>query len=250
MPFTIIDGQGLFFAHVPKAAGTSIEDYLEARFGRLSMLDREWFGIGKGHDGVLQRSVRTSPQHISAADAEMFLPPPPFPIHRFAFVRDPTARIVSEFKYQRRYGHLKNRTIPPSFTLWFSAMIAAARREPTVCDNHIRPQVDFVSEQTRVFHLEDGFSDFVAWLNDVTDTTAPPEITIGSALSSGEQVVELTDRDCEMISAYYEEDFREFGYNPPEANRRGSALIDTARMLTGKLVGHGIVAMRRRKGWP
>jgi hypothetical protein len=42
MPYVTAAGKLIYFAHVPKAGGSSVENYLAARFGPLAMLDRNW----------------------------------------------------------------------------------------------------------------------------------------------------------------------------------------------------------------
>ena len=40
MPLACHNGQSIFFAHDPKAGGSSVEDYLIQRFGPLSLIDK------------------------------------------------------------------------------------------------------------------------------------------------------------------------------------------------------------------
>ncbi|MEL6934393.1 MAG: hypothetical protein AAFO17_15100 [Pseudomonadota bacterium] len=63
MPIIRIKGRPIFFAHVLKCAGTSIEKYLRARFGPLALLDRDYYD----HPSRLRWSA-TSLQHIDVAN--------------------------------------------------------------------------------------------------------------------------------------------------------------------------------------
>lgn len=85
MPLYRHKGSLIYFAHVPKCGGTSIEDYLSRRFGPAAFLDRRF----------LRRRApwtRTSPQHVTAADFSRLVPPS-FVDVNFAVVRHPAEKI-------------------------------------------------------------------------------------------------------------------------------------------------------------
>ena len=66
MPFFRLRQQLIYFAHVPKCAGTSVEAYLQRRFGALAFRDQFHY-----RDPGPRWTV-TSPQHVTAADLERF----------------------------------------------------------------------------------------------------------------------------------------------------------------------------------
>src|SRR6056297_3622976 len=115
MPLVSAGGRRLFFAHVPKTGGSSLEDYLAERFGPLAWLDRYWELRWKD-GGCREAGLRVSPQHLAAEDALRLLPGPSD--WSFALVRDPVARIVSEYRFQARAPGRRRRLAELGFSSW------------------------------------------------------------------------------------------------------------------------------------
>ncbi|MFV0410535.1 MAG: sulfotransferase family 2 domain-containing protein [Paracoccus sp. (in: a-proteobacteria)] len=109
MPFFKHSGKLIYFAHVPKCAGTSIENYLVTRYGPAAFLDRK-LTPGNRHNWC-----RTSPQHLSVEQLNRLFPEGFFDAG-FAFVRDPLARVRSAFHFHQT----KRKKIPAeeSFEQW------------------------------------------------------------------------------------------------------------------------------------
>ena len=159
MPFFRTAGQIVYFAHVPKCAGTSVEDYLIARFGPLAMLDRRFLAAPPE-----TRWSRTSPQHVDWQSLQTILPATMIDAV-FTVVRHPVARAESAFHFQIGV----ERSIPPEtrFSDWLREQIAMMRADPFVLDGHMRPQTDFVPEGAAVFHMEHGLDALIPWLDAV-----------------------------------------------------------------------------------
>jgi hypothetical protein len=202
MPLCHLKGQTLFFAHVPKAGGSSVEDYLIRRFGPLS--------IREGKPGApRQRDVIQSLSHLTAADLRGLLPPDL--AGSFAVVRDPVERLASEYRFQSG----RSRASRLGFSSWLRVMFRAAALDPRIYENHIRPQTDLVPEGAEIFHLEDGFGPMVAWLDRVTGSAAP-EIEVGHFLKRRRQPVALLRQDVARIAEFYAADYDRFGYRRPD----------------------------------
>lgn len=213
MPLALVPGRAIYFAHVPRTAGSNVESYLVARFGALAMLDRDWMRAwtrgGWRSDGLI-----SSPQHLTAADAARLLPPGD--IYTFAIVRDPVARAVSEFRFQSRRGFRRRRLTQLGFSTWLRIVLAAARRDPRIFDNHLRPQSDMVPADAEVFRHELGFDDLVARLDEIAGASAPG-LRIGSdePLTTVGPVAPTRD-DLRLIARFYAADFARFGYPVPD----------------------------------
>ena len=100
MPIIRIEGKLVYFAHVPKCAGTSVEEYAIARFGPIALQDRRFF-----QRDPESRWTRTSAQHVTATEFERLIPRD-YIADAFTVVRHPVARLVSAFKFAQRYRNL------------------------------------------------------------------------------------------------------------------------------------------------
>ena len=69
MPFFRLRQQLVYFAHVPKCAGSSVEVYLQRRFGALAFRDQAHY------KDAGTRWTRTSPQHVTVAALPRLSPP-------------------------------------------------------------------------------------------------------------------------------------------------------------------------------
>lgn len=214
MPIVRIADKLVYFAHVPKCAGTAVELYLQRRFGPLGLRDTRYLLRPEA-----LRWSKSSPQHIDIEALEYLLPVSFFAT-RFAVVRHPVARISSVFRYQRDI----ETTIDPNlgFRDWLDDLAEQGDRDPYYLDNHPRPMCDFIPEGAEIFRMEDGLAPLVDWLDaqagtqdgareiplsnsyaqrlakDMTQPGPPPEIT-----------AEIKDR----IATLYAKDFERFGYD-------------------------------------
>ena len=215
MPFVHVCGKLIRFAHVPRTGGSSVENYLAARFGRLAFLDRRHLKVPRD-----QRWSNTSPQHLEAA-ALARLVPPEWIAAFFAVVRHPEDRIVSVFRYQRDL----ERAIPADarFPDWVAGLQAHRASDPHYLDNHPRPAVDLVEEGATVFHLEDGLNRVVTWLDGIEGAARRPR-AIGTDNGYRARLAktgfvpgpppEVTRDARVVINTLFKADFERFGYAP------------------------------------
>ena len=245
MPYFIVGSHLYYFAHVPKAAGSTVENYLEARFGPLTMLDRKWLGKWV-REGRKLSSIRTSPQHLSAKDAEMILPA----IERtsFAIVRDPTERLLSEYRFQTQYRPLRHIKKYLPFSVWLHAMITAVRLDRTIVDNHLRPQIDIVPKDAHIFPLEKGLKPLTEWLDAQLCETSSIDINSTHELATTREKILLSKHGTNAIIRFYGVDYETYGYTPPSKDDASSGGL--LSLVTGTVLGVGLFVLRRAIGLP
>lgn len=238
MPSLALPDRLIWFAHCPKAGGTSVERVMVERWGdRVGHLHWGWDRWWR-RGGWRLASPPNSPQHLVWADALAALPTPPDAV--FALVREPGARMASEHAFQRRHrrGTRAGRALAYlPFSFWLRLMLATARLNPHAFDNHLRPQADFVPEGAAVFRLEDGLGAALDWLAAATGAAlpAPPH-----ELKSG-GLQPLSPADRARIAASHAADHARFGYPAP-----GAAPGRDALDLLAAALAPVVVALDRR----
>lgn len=236
MPIVRIGERLHFFAHVPKCAGTSVERYLEDRFGPLAFMNRRFLS-----DAEPRRWSKSSPQHIPL-DAFRKLVPKSWIASSFAVVRHPMRRFASTFGFQT--GH--EGTVPPDWTIdrFFDDWMARKETAPFLYDGHLLPQSDLVPEDAAIFRIEDGFDGLIAHLDMLAGNSAGPRqipaANVGASTRAGDPTRQIPSPDTLAgLATYYAADFHRFGYDPeapvahktPEPERLSQRLADRLRRL-------------------
>jgi len=240
MPLVTAGNLSIFFAHVPKTGGSSIEDYLIRRFGPLSIREHSKKADGPGHQRG-QRDLIQSASHLSAADLKNILPHDLN--HSFAVVRSPVDRLVSEYRFQSDHS----RTSKLSFSSWLRIMLKCARLDTRIYENHIRPQSDLVPEGAEIFLFENGLEQIVPWLDKITGTTAPA-IEMGHFLKRPRQPVAVSKQDIGLIVKFYAADYARFTCTEPHM---GDYRHDPAAPLRTALAAvlAPVIVFRQRRNW-
>lgn len=202
MPVFVKDERRVLFVHVPKTGGSAVEDAFVEDGWEAHFLDRT------SRRRPVQRLRRCSPQHMHAALLEQTLRLDRLDLS-FAVVREPLARFRSEYLWRHREDpELDSKEVER----WGRRVLEKFTQDPFVRDNHIRPQSDFVLDDTRVHRYEDGLQGAVddvyrsLGLPETATVPRPPRPPVSSAqvpLSTG-----LTAR----LREFYREDFERFGY--------------------------------------
>lgn len=167
MPLMRSKSKLIYFAHIPKTGGSSVEAYLRQK-GELLF-----------HTQNLPNGLPVRPQHFHRKLIEPILGSAVID-HRFAIVRDPLSRMISEYgwltegKRKDGPGGRQIRTLwgkpkDLSFDAWVSRVLRAYQSDPFVNDNHIRRQVDFVDPQMKLFRFEDGLDKVFDWIDEISD---------------------------------------------------------------------------------
>ena len=218
MPISKIAGKLIYFAHVPKCAGTAVELYLQARFGPLALIDQR-------HTLHPPGTVwpRSSPQHIDRVSLGRLIPPG-FCDASFALVRHPVDRILSTYHFQSEVQEI----IPADQTLtdWLADLSGLMAADPFYADNHCRPMGDLVPPDAVVFQLEAGLAPVVDWLDGQAGNRDGARViaAVNVRGSRPHHPRTLTPRrwptaaDIATIEQLYAADMDRFGYGPYAAN--------------------------------
>lgn len=232
MPLALYQGKLIFFAHVPKTGGSSVEDYLIQRFCDVSLIDRN------KREGVSGTGLIIPSTHLSAVDLRELIPSNLD--FNFAVVREPLARLMSEFRYQSGVSRMSNL----GFSAWLKVMLKAAKREPRLYQNHIRPQSDLVPEDSEVFKLEDGFAPLIKRLDEVVGETIP-DLTVPHLNTRKKESIELSVSDIEAVTEFYRNDYERFGYDHPNPDEHPTSSFDWKGLLA-PVLARALVAKQRR----
>ena len=199
----------LYFAHVPRTAGTSIENRLKKEFGSPAFLDRAW----KPDRSAWHRS---SPQHVPWRDF-LALFPLEFFCEIFSLVREPAQRLKSVYLFQK---NIKG-TVPSdqSFSKWLRAATEEGFANSRIFDNHTLPMSLIVPLDAKVFRLEDGLAEFDNYLlTNFGARNSGFERANSSGKNASDEVVVSRD-DLELIEVVYAEDYERFGYDTVTSKR-------------------------------
>ncbi len=201
MPILRLGPTLLYFAHIPKTGGTSVERYLASK-GPLS------FQSPHKPEGMV-----ITPQHAHARLVRTLFDEGFFS-HSFAVLRDPVDRLISEYRWRtgqskrarkggvvaRRFG--RKRIL--GFDEWVPLVLRKYRDNPLINDNHIRPQAEFVDGIETLFAFEDGFAPIYDWIDAATGT-APGPRDAHEKQSAGDRPVPSAET-LRLIGDFYAED--------------------------------------------
>ncbi|WP_404324925.1 sulfotransferase family 2 domain-containing protein [Cobetia sp. UIB-001] len=203
MPIIYKDDISIFFFHIPKCAGTSIE---KAFVNNDFLMDLH---NPKHAYKPLSRLFKCSPQHYhynmvsSIVDLSSF-------DYCFTVIRDPIDRLISEYKMRAKH-HVN----PPGFNVWLKRINSLYKKNPFILDNHIRPQSDFIGGEVKVFDLSQGlgniFNDVERELGITLHGASHSHASHGSELSNFSiNKTDLNEEDFEIIENLYSSDMELF----------------------------------------
>jgi hypothetical protein len=221
MPVVRCNAKLLYFAHIPKCGGSSVEDYLLARFRAVGFYDPDMRQTLPS-----RRWSRTSPQHVDWATLQKLLPAQLLD-GVFTVVRHPVSRIVSAFHFQVEV----EKAVAPdtSFSDWLAAQARAFEADQFTIDNHFRPQVDFIPKDgCRVFHLEHGLEAIIPYLDGIAGDEDGPRFIRHYNKRDGKRARQAAPAvpsaaDLRLIESLYSSDFSRFGYTLEHNLHMGAA---------------------------
>ncbi|WP_299628663.1 sulfotransferase family 2 domain-containing protein [uncultured Tateyamaria sp.] len=209
MPVCRAHDKWVYFAHVPKCAGTSVEHYLDTRFGTLGMRDTSFAKRSAAEAWSL-----SPPQHMPEAVRRELLPDTLFDA-LFATLRHPATRLRSAFLFQREVEKALPSNLP--FEQWIDTLPRTQSLDPYALHGHLRPMTDFVPKHAVTFRVENGLAPVVSWLDDLTGTKGSPRKigtfnVLQARVKTPVEPIKLTPPVLDTIADLYAADFERFGY--------------------------------------
>lgn len=205
MPIFQFDDKLVYYAHIPKTAGTTIGKML-CQAGA-----KQHFVASLAHRAPKRtRFLNLPPQHITTEHFEALFDSTGF-AGVFAFSRHPEDRMISEYRFRHGRGGIHPRL---SFADWVQFTVAAYERFPYLLEGHILPQHQFLIPGTKIFKLEDGFGRFFEWAGETLGVDIRQNGIVGRYNASTDCAVRLTRESRALINTFYERDFEALGYEP------------------------------------
>lgn len=207
VPIFTRDDRAVLFVHVPKTGGTTLEKMMAGAGWEVG------FRATPRTHPAQSRLHRVSPQHYHADLLAQTLKLDRFDAV-FLVTRDPLARFRSEYA-------MRNRRRPgagagPHVEEWTRSIARRVQRNPSVLDNHLRPQHEFLVPGARAFRLEDGMGAIVRALNDdwrlgLADDV-PQHLLSGKDGSIASRDVQVTAEVERWVRDFYARDYELLGY--------------------------------------
>lgn len=194
--------EDLYFVHIPKNAGTSIEEE-----GLLHGLKwgRHYFNCQlHKHMEKNGKLRRFATWHFPNS----VLKYPTTSECCFCVVRNPYTRIISDYNYHvKMFPHFKDMGLNEFISLALNSFW-----EDNHClDNHIRPQINFVFDSgTQVVKNILKFENLSEEFECLTGVALTKKENVSKP--NGLTVDDISDRNILLINYFYYEDFKKFGY--------------------------------------
>lgn len=149
MPLLRSTVNNVFFIHIPKTGGTTIEKNSTNQGIRV-----EFHNI---------HTPNCMSQHLHINDLNIF-----YPLYQvynpFAIIRDPWQRLCSEFIYSSKQENFNR------FDEWFTIIMKSYKDNNYILDNHIRPQIEFISQKVQLF-IQEKFHLVIDYINQHLNTS-------------------------------------------------------------------------------
>lgn len=212
MPIAKCRGRTLYFAHIPKCGGASVENYLaRVTGGGIAFLDNNYRLNPRN-----RRWAATPPQHIYG-EALSYLFPASFFDSFLAVVRNPISRFVSAFWFQKRVEKQIDQNV--GINEFVSQLDRRSITSVGYMDGHFMPQSLFFypGVEFRIFRLEEGLGPVKNYIDNFFFGNAlaleMPHLN-AKRLSENAVEEELSTESTEILTELYHDDFRLLGYAP------------------------------------
>ena len=211
MPIFKIKNQTVFFNHIPRCGGTSIENYLFQCGAIIAFYDNKIYDITEKN-----RWNKSSPQHIDGASFGRLFSEKFFD-RRFVISRHPVSKYKSAFTYQKFIA--KNIPIELSLDNFTKLYLKQETQRFGKYDNHFLPQNFFLTNNWTYdfFKFESGL-DFVKKYIDKNIVGEIFSETMPHIHKSSQEIhkdidMKLSLESKQLILEVYKDDFKIFKYS-------------------------------------
>ena len=202
-----VNSDFIYFSHIPKCAGSSIEDYFST-FPECSILflDRDFY------NSSLRNWTKSSPQHIPGNVIERLFDNSFFTDY-FAIIREPVDRFKSSFNFQKYWLKNIEEEIDPNF--FISEILPNNYQKQGWCDNHFQTQISFLipNRKYKLFLMnQEGIRKAKKYIDQNIfekdrETYIPRNNTAKELYSNKVEDIELNAKSIEVIKKIYKLDF-------------------------------------------
>tara|TARA_S200000501_G_scaffold278970_1_gene262895 strand:- start:778 stop:1413 length:636 start_codon:yes stop_codon:yes gene_type:complete len=206
--YTLNDDAGnlkraFYFIHIPKCAGTTIENLFEQIKFNTFLAPKDYRAI--------RQCLKIPPTHFDISLVENIFPLDK--LYTFAIVRNPYDRLVSDYNWAITKPNNALFYQKMSFEEFCIHSFVEYSKDGNARDNHIRPQHHFISNNVnKVFKLEDGLDEEIGEVFEDIGVQITKKIVLNKLNASTRPVFEINQTTKDLIYDFYKEDFKTFGY--------------------------------------
>ena len=192
MPLYLNEKQAVLFLHIPKTAGTTIETWLE-NSGKFEQL---LFSQKKPDD------LNVTPQHLGYDTLAKLTHGIKRPIeYKFAIVRNPFDRLVSEFFYRTKLNNISLGNRPEDlFSSWVVHNLTKYKKNKSIFDKDVQ-----------IFKFEDGIQNIINTIGKALEIDVNGQIEAKKVSEKKEVVWDKSS--VRLVLETYAEDFEKFEYS-------------------------------------
>ena len=197
-------GKRFFFAHIPRTAGRYVEANILGNDNQI-VWDDDWEGLGIGKN-VMNMYKKVELAHFHNEYYEKYLDVEGIP--HFSIVRNPFDRFIGASIYLKRFYGNDIQELMENENMFFQML----NMPLTGAVNWYRPQVDFMTEKTHIWKMEDGMGEnFFSWLSGIVglDLKWDPDIMYPMHSDEGNKL-EKTDKLIDNLRILYRKDIETF----------------------------------------
>lgn len=212
MPVYQFDTKIVAFIHIPKCAGSTIENALESYL--LGFLRRD-----HGKHDYEGNILPVSPQHFSVKQLKSFINFESC----FSITRHPLSRLESEYRFQRKHK-LTHIACINDFSGWLTAALDKYFLNNNIFDGHLRPNSFFIDGSVTIFPLENSLLPLKDFLESIANvkleslmqnanaTANINEPAMAIDIGEWSKKYDIKGLDVERLLEIYQED-KKLGYS-------------------------------------